>query len=99
MPEPQLSLAQPRELARTLRRCWRLWVMPAAAGVVLSLIYVVLRGEAWSASQALVVRDEASSALDRPGSFDSADALKSAQETIVDLARSRAVVEAALSHV
>src|SRR5690606_72267 len=54
---------------------------------------------AWEATQALVVRDEAMGAEVRPGKFQQPDDMKAAQETVLELARSRAVLRAALADV
>jgi hypothetical protein len=69
----------------------------------LALVYALFfhRGE-WEARQSFLVRDEAASSLMRdvrPGRFDGVDSMKTAQETVMELARSRSVVAAALAEV
>ncbi len=62
--------------------------------------YTTLRATVWEASQALTVRDEASvSPTDRPGKFHLVEDMKTVQETILELAKSRTVLAAALSEV
>jgi uncharacterized protein involved in exopolysaccharide biosynthesis len=62
------------------------------------MAYGIVRPEKWKASQALVVRDETGgSTTNRAGRFDTIEALKSAQETVVQMSRNPGVVSAALS--
>jgi uncharacterized protein involved in exopolysaccharide biosynthesis len=56
----------------------------------------------WESRQSLLLRDEAASGLSRegrPGRFEGPDALKTAQETVLELARSRTVVAEALAKI
>ena len=53
----------------------------------------------WTASQPMVLRDEAVGAVDRLGRFGSQTDLKAAQETILEMARNHEVVRAALKQV
>jgi uncharacterized protein involved in exopolysaccharide biosynthesis len=86
-----------------LRAQPRRWVIPAAVLGGLALLYAIfLHSPAWEARQSFLVRDEAASSLTRdvrPGRFDGADSMKAAQETVMELARSRSVVAAALTEV
>lgn len=62
---------------------------------VLGGLYVAATPPKWRASQAFLVREEAATGT-RPGRFDSGDALKTAQETLLELARNSSVLADAL---
>jgi len=64
-----------------------------------ALGYAVLRSDTWKATQTLLVRDEAIGTHNRAGSFESHDSQKAAQELVLERARSRAVVLAAMKSV
>ena len=74
---------------------------PVWAGAALlfgtaGICYSLIRSELWSARQPLVIRDEASSSVDRLGRFGSQTELKAAQETLLEMAQNPEVVAAAL---
>lgn len=77
---------------------WRL-ALPVIVCTLLALGYALVRPTSWEASQAIVVRDEAGDRLARPGRFAQADEMKTSQETILELARSRGVLYDALAQV
>jgi len=83
----------PESVWNLLRRRWWLWVGCPVLAAVAAVAYGVMKPPAWQASQALVLRDEAAS---RQGKFESADARKSAQEMILELARNQSVVAESL---
>lgn len=85
-----------RHIAAILAQRWRWCAAPALALTVLAAGYAAFKPQVWQARQALVVRDEAVGDLSRQGRFDNSYALKTAQETVLEVARHRAVVEAAL---
>ncbi len=86
-------------LHAVLAHPWRLLV-PAVLTTLLALGFVLMRQPSWEASQALMVRDEAAgNRLTRPGKFDRIEEMKSVQETILELAHSRGVLEQALIEV
>jgi succinoglycan biosynthesis transport protein ExoP len=58
--------------------------------------YALFKGDVYSASQSLVVRDEAGSSVTRLGRFPSQTELKAAQKTIQEMSHNREVVAAAL---
>lgn len=97
MTEPTQPIAQIRQFAASLKRHPRLWLGPAVAATSLAVLYALFAPHAWKASQALMVREEAGGTAGRQGRFDSSDAMKNAQETILELARNNTVVTAALS--
>jgi uncharacterized protein involved in exopolysaccharide biosynthesis len=53
----------------------------------------------WEACQALIIRNEAATNDEAPGKFVGTDEMKTVQETILELARSRGVLSAALKDV
>ncbi len=79
------------------------WVGPTVIMTFMALVYAAfLYQPEWVAQQSLALRDEAANGLSRdgrPGRFDGLDSLKVAQETVIELAGSRAVVAAALRDV
>ncbi len=93
------SSIRPRDVTRAIaRQPWQI-IAPTLIAVVLALAYALLRPTTWEASQALVVRDEAGDRLTRPGKFTHTDEMKTSQETILELARSRGVLSRALTEV
>jgi uncharacterized protein involved in exopolysaccharide biosynthesis len=88
-----------REFLKSLRH--HRWLVLACVAVCsgLAVAGVLTRSAVWTASQALLVRDEAVGQQDRPGRFDDSEAMKTAQETIQEMARNHEVVTAALRKV
>ena len=75
-----------------------LWIVPAAVIAIGAFGYAVLRSPKWEATQALVVRDEAvGRVFTSQGKFASVDDMQTAQETVLELAKSYSVVKAALA--
>lgn len=68
---------------------------PVVVLVVLGGLYVATVPPKWRASQAFLVREEAATGT-RLGRFDSGEALKTAQETLLELARNSSVLADAL---
>ncbi len=79
------------------------WMAPAILLTILAALYAVfLYRPAWEARLSLMIREEAASGVSRdgrPGRFDGLEAMKTAQETVHELAGSRAVVAAALTKI
>ena len=76
-----------------------LWILPAVAGLLLSSVYVFfVRPEVWSARQSLIVRDDMVGQSFKPGRFESLESMKSAQETILEIARKPVVIRNALKN-
>ena len=93
------SPIRPQDIVRIVRQnAWQI-VLPALALASLAAAYAYMRPTTWEASQALIVRDEAGDRLTRPGRFAQADEMKTSQETILELARSRTVLSRALAEV
>lgn len=85
-----------REFAKSLRQ--HRWIVVASVLVctTLAIVGVLTRSATWTASQALLVRDEAVGQQARPGRFDDSESMKTAQETIQEIARNHEVVTEAL---
>jgi succinoglycan biosynthesis transport protein ExoP len=99
MSAPQSSTLTPADVLMILRDHPRRWIVPAVAVALIAAAYAVLKPAKWEASQALLVRDEAMGAPVRPGKFQQLDDMKTVQETILELARSRTVLKAALTEI
>lgn len=89
----------PRQWVRILHVHAKRWLFPVMVLGMLAAGYAVLRPETWEASQALIVRDEAANNELGPGKFSHSDEMKTVQETILELAKSRGVLDAALRKV
>lgn len=87
------------QFAQSLRVYWRFWVTPAAAMTLAALGYALVKPDEWQATQVLHVRNEAAGVADQPGKFSSVDAMQTAQETMVELARNQSALTAALREV
>jgi len=75
------------------------WIVPAVIITLLASGYVLVRKPIWQASQALIVRNEATNNEVGPGKFSHTDQMKTVQETILELAKSRNVLKAVLEEV
>jgi uncharacterized protein involved in exopolysaccharide biosynthesis len=90
----------PRELVRLLTAECKWWIVPAVACGLLAAAYSLVMPRYWDASQALVVRQEtAGSQGATPGKFADLYEMRTMQETILELAKSREVVVATLKAV
>jgi polysaccharide biosynthesis transport protein len=92
----QPTVPSPKQVSRLLRSNLKLWLVPAIVVAVVVGVYAVAHEATWEASQALMVRNEASNAEKSPGKFSYPDEMKTVQETILEVAKSRSVLEAAL---
>lgn len=99
MSEPLRSQTPVRKFAQLLVAHRRRWLVPAASVAGLALAYAVLRPNVWEASQSMVIRNEAAGNMTEPGKFRHAEEMKTTQETILELARSREVLRQALIEV
>ena len=75
------------------------WLLPAVAIAAVVGVYAVVREATWEASQALMVRNDASNAERSPGKFSYPEEMKTVQETILEVAKSRSVLAAALREI
>ncbi|MEM6471641.1 MAG: hypothetical protein AAF802_18925 [Planctomycetota bacterium] len=76
-----------------------IWLGAVIVFGALGVGYSLLREDLYSARQPLVVRDEATRAVDRLGRFASQTELKAAQETILEMTQNREVVASALRQI
>jgi hypothetical protein len=84
-------------LESTLWKYKLCWIVPAIVGFVLASTYaLLLRPETWTARQSFIVRDDLLGEAFKPGRFESQESLKSAQETILEVARRPLVVRSVL---
>lgn len=89
----------PRHLLGALATSWKRGLWPAILLTAAVGVYALVRPDTWEASQALIVRNEATTRADTPGRFTQPEEMKTVQETILELARSSGVLTAALSEV
>ena len=86
-----------RYLVNTLRDYKYWWIAPALAGFAIAVCYAFLiRAESWTARQSFIIRDDLLGQSFKPGRFESQESLKSAQETILEIARRPKVIRSAL---
>ena len=76
-----------------------LWISSAILFGGIGTTYALLREDRWSARQSLVIRDEATGAVERLGRFASRSDLKAAQEMILEMTQNPDVVAAALTQI
>lgn len=74
---------------------WR-WLLPALVIGALSCVYAGLKSDRWEAVQAMSVRNETTGGAATSGDFQLEDEMKATQETVLEIARSRPVLAAAL---
>jgi uncharacterized protein involved in exopolysaccharide biosynthesis len=92
----QLSAA---DVGRLLWQYRARWLVPTAVVTAMAVIFALVRPDSWEASQALIVRNEASTTPEVAGKFRQIDDMKVTQETILALAKSRDVLSATLTEV
>jgi uncharacterized protein involved in exopolysaccharide biosynthesis len=89
----------PAHVIRILRQYPLHWIGPLVVVTLAAVVFALVRTATWQASQALIVRAEAANGREEPGQFGHADQMKAVQETILEVAKSRGVLEAALVEV
>jgi uncharacterized protein involved in exopolysaccharide biosynthesis len=78
----------------------KLWLLPAIVGLVLATGYAFfIKSETWTARQTMIIRDDLLGQTFKPGQFLSEEALKSAQETVLETARRPEVIRATLEKI
>ncbi|MCA9208444.1 MAG: hypothetical protein KDA55_08825, partial [Planctomycetales bacterium] len=82
----------PSDVLRILLVYRMRWVVPAVMITLMALGVAIVRRPNWEASQALVLREEGVGRDSRLGRFDSVEAMKTAQETIMELSKSQGVL-------
>lgn len=73
-------------------------IIPTVICTVLALGYALVKPKLWSATQTLIVRDQAAG-KEQPGRFQAVDEMKLSQETILELVKSRGVLDLTLREV
>ncbi len=98
---PNESILDFDKIRKSIQTHLWLWLVPTVAFGLLSFVFAVFRSDTWQASQTLMVRDEAIGELGfgRLGRFDSTDHLQQALETILQIAKNKNVVSAALAEI
>ena len=95
----QPTILSPRQVFQLFREHVALWLVPAVVIAAVVGVYALVHESTWEASQALIVRNEAFSGQKEPGKFNYPDEMKTIQETILEVVRSRGVLQAALTEV
>src|SRR5690349_2244605 len=72
------------------------WLAPAAVVGAAACVYAVVKRDSWEAAQSMMVRAEAGNGDAAVGRFRDLAEMKTLQETIQEVAKSRAVLAAAL---
>jgi len=93
------ALSSPAEFFRLLRAQPRRLLVPAVVVAAVAGVYALVKHDTWEASQAVIVRNEASGNLEGPGKFSRPEELKLTQETILEIGKSPGVLAAALAEV
>src|SRR5690606_13659159 len=89
----------PRDVLQTVTSHKRLLMTPIILLTAVAVGYALVRPKVWEAAQAMVVRSESSDTLSRLGRATELEQMKSSQETILELAKSRDVLLGALNQV
>ena len=97
-PRPQ-SIPSPAQLVSFALTHPKRWLLPAVAIAVLAGSYALLRPLTWEASQALIIRNEAANNQQRVGKFSHSGEMKTVEETLFELVKSRGVLAGALEEV
>jgi uncharacterized protein involved in exopolysaccharide biosynthesis len=75
------------------------WLIPAAVVTAVVALYALLKPNLYEASLALMMRNEVSTDAQTPGKFRHEDEMKISEETVMEVAMSKAVLAAALKQV
>jgi uncharacterized protein involved in exopolysaccharide biosynthesis len=78
---------------------WKLWAVPTLLVGVAAVLFAMFKPNTWEAVQTLIIRNEAANNERGPGKFGQVDEMKTVQETILELAHSRSVLETAMKKV
>lgn len=89
----------PADVLHVLSTYRRRWLIPTCIGAVLGILYAAVRPDQWEASQALLIRNEAANNVEGLGKFRQIDDMKVVQETVLELTKSRQVLQQALAQV
>lgn len=76
---------------------WKIWVATLMLGVLAAGIYAFfIKQDSWTARQSLIIRDDLLGSPFKPGRFESLETMKSAQETVLEVARRPQVIRRTL---
>ena len=76
----------------------KLWLIPAILGLAMATIYsFFIKTDMWTARQTMIIRDDLSGDNLKPGTFISEEAMKSAQETVLETSRRPEVIRQVLT--
>ncbi len=89
----------PRDVFETIRKHKALILVPIVVFTAATTLYAFLHQSTWEASQAMIVRSEAGDKHGRMGKITQLEDMKNTQETLLELAKSRAVLVKALTSV
>ena len=92
----QSSNTPASQIIGTLVQYRNWWLVPTLVCTVFAVGYALFSAKKYTSRQTLVIRDDLVGTFYKPGRFDSFDSMKSAQETILEIARRPHVVKAAL---
>ena len=84
------------QIVRSLVKYRFWWMLPTLVCTLLAICFVLFSSKSYNSRQTLVLRDDLVGTFYKPGRFDSFDSLKSAQETILEIARRPRVIRSAL---
>lgn len=90
---------RPHDVLHTVTSHKRLLLAPIVVLTAVAVAFAIVRPKTWEAVQAMVVRSESSDTLTRLGRATELEQMKSTQETILELAKSRDVLVGALKQV
>lgn len=100
MQRPAAEGLSPRDLFELVTRHRRLWITPMLVVAVLAGCYSLVMPRKWKATQGLLIRPEAATlGGGRLGKFTDLSEMKTVQETLLELARSKTVVTETLQKV
>lgn len=74
-------------------------LLTAAVVAFLAAAYVAVAPRTWEASQAILIRNDASGRVEAPGKFRLDDEMKTTQETVLEVASSRSLLRSVLARV
>ncbi len=93
------AVPSPRQVLGLLWAHVCLWLVPALLVSAAVGVFAVIHEETWEASQALIVRNEATGADKGLGKFNFPEEMKNLQETMLEIVKSRSVLSAALEQI
>lgn len=100
MSRPAAQGLSPSQLVELFVRHRRWWIVPTVSVALLAGVVSLVMPRQWKATQGLLIRPEAAGlGIDRLGKFSDLSEMKTIQETLLELARSKTVVTAALETV